>query len=85
MSYGYWKQNLASSPKISRAHLKIDGAVYSVIGVLPAGFQFPAEVELWLAADVEGENQSRTSHNYSAVGRLHDGVPCSKRIETSAR
>ncbi len=74
VSYGYWKQNLASSPELSRAHLKIDGAVYSVIGVLPAGFQFPAEVELWLAADVEGENQSRTSHNYSAVGRLHDGV-----------
>jgi predicted permease len=74
VSYGYWKQDLASSRDLSQAHLKIDGAVYSVIGVLPAGFHFPADVDLWLPADLDGENPSRTSHNYSAVGRLRDGV-----------
>jgi putative ABC transport system permease protein len=45
-----------------------------VIGVLPAGFRFPADVDLWLPADLDGENSSRTSHNYSAVARLRDGV-----------
>jgi predicted permease len=74
VSYGYWKQYLGSSQDLSRSHLKIDGAAYSVIGVLPAGFRFPTDVELWLPADLEGENQSRTSHNYYAVGRLRDGV-----------
>jgi putative ABC transport system permease protein len=74
VSYGYWKQDLASSRDLSQAHLKIDGAIYSVIGVLPAGFRFPAAVDLWLPADLDGENPSRTSHNYSAVGRLRDGV-----------
>jgi putative ABC transport system permease protein len=72
-SYGYWRQYLGSSPDLSQLHLKIDGAVYSVIGVLPAGFRF-SDVELWLPADLEGENPSRTSHNYRAVGRLQDGV-----------
>jgi putative ABC transport system permease protein len=74
VSYGYWKQDLSSSPDLSQSHLKIDGAIYSVIGVLPAGFRFPAAVDLWLPADLGGENPSRTSHNYSAVGRLRDGV-----------
>src|SRR5256885_947232 len=46
VSYGYWRQYLGSSPDLSQAHLKIDGAVYSVIGVLPDGFRFPADVEL---------------------------------------
>jgi putative ABC transport system permease protein len=73
-SYGYWRLDLGSPRDLSQSHLKIDGAVYSVIGVLPAGFQFPANVDLWLPADLEGENTSRTSHNYSAVGRLRDGV-----------
>ncbi len=45
-----------------------------MIGVLPPGFQFPAEVDLWMAADLDGENTSRTSHSYSAAGRLRDGV-----------
>src|SRR6202162_4687804 len=73
-SYGYWKQYLGSPGDLSQSHLKIDGAVFSVIGVLPAGFRFPADVGLWLPADLDGENRSRTSHNYNAVGRLRDGV-----------
>ncbi len=74
VSYGYWRQHLGSPTNLSQSHLKIDGAIYSVIGVLPAGFRFPADVDLWLPADLGGENPSRTSHNYYAVGRLHDGV-----------
>jgi len=31
-------------------------------------------VSLWLPADLDGENPSRTAHNYYAVGRLRDGV-----------
>jgi putative ABC transport system permease protein len=77
-SYGYWRQYLGSSPDLRQSHLKIDGAVYSVIGVLPAGFRFPPDVDLWLPADLDGENQSRTSHNYNAVGRLRDGVTVSQ-------
>jgi putative ABC transport system permease protein len=74
VGYGYWRQHLGSPSDLSQSHLKIDGAIYSVIGVLPAGFRFPADVDLWLPADLDGENPNRTSHNYKAVGRLRDGV-----------
>jgi putative ABC transport system permease protein len=74
VSYGYWRQHLGSPRDLSQSHLKIDGAVFSVIGVLPDGFRFPADVDLWLPADLDGANPSRTSHNYYAVGRLRDGV-----------
>jgi predicted permease len=74
VSYGYWRQHLGSPRDLSQSHLKIGGAVFSAIGVLPAGFGFPANVDLWLPADLDGENPSRTSHNYYAVGRLRDGV-----------
>ena len=74
VSYGYWRQYLGSAQDLSQSHLKINNAVYSVIGVLPSGFRFPNAVEVWLPADIDGENLSRTSHNYSGVGRLKDGV-----------
>ena len=74
VSYGYWRQYLRSAQDLSQSHLKINNAIYSVIGVLPAGFRFPDDAEVWLAADIGGENLSRTSHNYSAVARLKDGV-----------
>lgn len=74
VSYGYWKQYLGSSLDLSRLHLKIDNAVFSVISVMPPSFQFPSDAELWVAADRDGENPSRSSHNYSGIGRLRDGV-----------
>ncbi len=74
VSEGYWRQNLGSQRDLSQAHLKIDDQMYSVIGVLPAGFRFPADAELWVPAGLDGENPSRTSHNCSAVGRLRRGV-----------
>jgi len=74
VSYGYWKQHLESSLDLSRSHLKIDNSVFFIIGVLPEGFLFPPEAALWVPTDLDGENPSRTSHNYDAVGRLRDGV-----------
>jgi predicted permease len=74
VSSGYWKQYLGSSQDLSQSHLKIDGTIYSVIGVLPAGFAFPERADLWIPADRDGENPSRTSHNYSAIARLKGGV-----------
>jgi predicted permease len=74
VSYGYWKQYLNSASDLSQLHLKIDNAVYSVIGVLPNGFQFPTQTAVYVAADLDGENPSRTSHNYNAIARLRDGV-----------
>jgi putative ABC transport system permease protein len=81
VSYGYWRQYLGSTQDLSQSHLKINNALYSVIGVLPSGFRFPNNVDVWLAADIGGENLSRTSHNYSGVGRLKDGVSVAQARE----
>src|SRR5260221_5644720 len=35
VSHEYWMQYLGASPDLAQSHLKIGGAVYSVIGVLP--------------------------------------------------
>lgn len=74
VSCGYWRQYLGAAKDLSQAHLKINNAVYSVVGVLPPGFRFPTDAEVWSAADLGGENQSRTSHNYYSIGRLKDGI-----------
>jgi predicted permease len=74
VSYAYWKQYLGSSLDFWQLHLKVNNDIYSVIGVLPDGFQFPQDAAVWIPADRDGENPSRTSHNYDGVARLRDGV-----------
>ncbi len=74
VSSGYWKRYLGASSDLSQLHVKVDNEVYSVVGVLPDNFQFPASTALWIPADPQGESRSRTSHNYEAVARLRAGV-----------
>jgi len=76
VSYGYWKQHLGGSNDLSSIKLKAEDHVFSVVGVLPAGFSFPAHTDLWFPAEFFGDQSpSRTSHNGDvAVARLRDGV-----------
>jgi predicted permease len=74
VSHNYWTQSLHSSTELSTFHLRIEDRVYSVVGVMPAGFQFPAKTDLWLPAELNPPRTSRTAHNYAAIGRLRDGV-----------
>ena len=88
VSDGYWREYLGATPDLSQAHLKMNGVSYSIIGVLPTGFHFPATADLWIPSDLDGENRSRTAHNFSAVGRLRDGVTVAQanaEVSTIAR
>ena len=74
VSHGYWMQSLGSVDSLARFHLRIEDRVYTVVGVMPPGFQFPAKADVWLPAELNPENTSRTSHNFYGIGRLRDGV-----------
>ena len=74
VSHGYWMRSLGSSASLSTLHVRIEGRDYNVIGVMPAGFQFPARVDLWTPAEVLPVRTSRTAHNWQAIGRLRADV-----------
>jgi predicted permease len=74
VSHRYWAQSLGSAHDLSGFHLRIGDRAYTVVGVMPAGFQFPVKADVWVPAELDTENTSRTSHNYYAIGRLRDGV-----------
>ena len=74
VSFGYWKQVLSGAPKLSALHLTIGDRSYSVVGVLPAGFRFPENVDIWLPRELFPVLPSRSAHNWQVVGRLRDGI-----------
>ncbi len=73
VSYGYWQRYLGGATDLSKFHLTMEGAVYPVAGVMPAGFDFPAGVAAWIPREADPE-PSRTAHNWQALGRIRDGV-----------
>src|SRR6202050_3464748 len=74
VSYGYWRQHLGSATDLSAVKLTILNQSASVIGVLPAGFRFPEESEIWVPRELWERFPSRTAHNWQLVGRLRDGI-----------
>jgi putative ABC transport system permease protein len=50
MSNGLWKRRFGSDPSVLRETLSLNGRSFTVVGVMPAGFDFPAKTELWVPA-----------------------------------
>ena len=74
VSYGFWRQFLGGTEDLSGVHLTMDRQSYSVIGVMPQGFNFPDGVSAWIAVERFGWQTSRDSHNGEGIGRLRPGV-----------
>jgi ABC-type antimicrobial peptide transport system permease subunit len=74
VSYSYWKQDLNATPDLSTAKLRVGNQSASVIGVLPPGFRFPQDSDVWLPRELDAPLPSRTAHNSEALARLRDGV-----------
>ena len=73
VSHAYWQRYLASAD-FSKTRLRIEGTVYPVIGVMPAGFDFPPGAAVWIPRELAPEIASRTAHNWRGLGRVRDGV-----------
>lgn len=61
-------------PALGRAFASDDARlgdrVYSVVGVMPNGFKLSDDADLCVPAELDARNESRTSHNFLAIGRL---------------
>ncbi|MEX1130142.1 MAG: ABC transporter permease, partial [Vicinamibacterales bacterium] len=57
---------------------------YTVVGVMPEGFDYPAQTAIWAPREMLPPQESRTAHNFQVVARLADGVPLERaRAEIS--
>jgi len=74
VSYGYWQNRLAGRSDFASQSVRVDERTYTIIGVMPPGYDFPAGTELWAPRQPMGR-QNRTARGYGVVGRLRDDIP----------
>lgn len=74
LGYQTWQDRFAGDTDILGEVLKVNGEQAAIIGVMPEGFEFPADQELWVASrDVRAEQSSRRDGTWqTVVGRLND-------------
>jgi len=74
VAHSFWKQFLGSQTDFSRIKLTILSQSVSVIGVLPSGFNFPENSQVWVPREQFERYPSRTAHNWQVIARLRDGA-----------
>jgi putative ABC transport system permease protein len=81
VSHGLWQRWLEADPQAVGRSLVLDGTRYTVVGVMPPGFQFPLDeqpADVWVPLQIGGT--ARTSRQWRgalalrAMGRLAPGV-----------
>ncbi|HEY6943770.1 MAG TPA: ABC transporter permease [Candidatus Acidoferrum sp.] len=87
LSQGLWQSRFASDSKIIGRNIAIGGEAYTVIGVMPAAFQFPLMgiANLWTPlALTDQQRADRNSSWFAAFGRLKPGATAEKAEAESA-
>ena len=78
LSHSLWQRRFGGDRGIIGQAITLSDKQYAVIGVMPAGFQFPTRVELWMPAGQESGSKSwvqRGNHpGLYAIARLKPGV-----------
>ncbi|MGH9668139.1 MAG: ABC transporter permease [Bryobacteraceae bacterium] len=76
LSYDLWKSHFGGDPNIVGKSVPISGTARTVIGVMPAGLQFPPKAQLWMPYSF-GHDRSIHLRYFRAmqpIGRLRDGL-----------
>lgn len=74
ISHRLWTTRFGASPGAIGSHLTLGTAPATIVGVLPAGEEFPADADAWYPRERLQRNTSYTAHNWRVIGRLNDRV-----------
>jgi len=89
LSRGFWQRRFGSDPNILGKSVLLDGASYTIIGIMPASFLMPGRHEdLWMPMALDGSDPQRIPQPLEpsdlkkriqrillAVGKLRPGIP----------
>lgn len=74
IGYGLWQRRFGSDPGVIGKAVTLDGSSYTIIGVMPQGFKYPEETEVWRPLGWDPARHSRNARFFEVVARLKPGV-----------
>src|SRR6185369_11666789 len=79
LSRAFWERHFGGSPGVIGRTIQLDAQPYTVIGVMPAEFDFPpsANVDVWTPLSFDpndAHGRSRKARSLNVIARLADGA-----------
>lgn len=74
ISHRLWRERFGGDPSIVGRLVTLNGQAFTVAGVMPAGFQFPNDTDVWQRLTWPLEQHSRGAHFMESLFRLKQGA-----------
>jgi putative ABC transport system permease protein len=75
-----WRSRYNADPAILGKQLNLNSEMFTVVGVMPARFHFPDDIDVWQRLEWDLRRHSRSAHFMEAVARLADGTSLAARL-----
>ncbi|HKY27255.1 MAG TPA: ABC transporter permease [Pyrinomonadaceae bacterium] len=74
LSHGLWQRRFGSDPNIIGTKVMMSGESTTIVGVMPPGFDYPAQSEAWAPFALDPKDQPRDNRFVNVTARLKPGV-----------
>ncbi|MCU1382329.1 MAG: permease [Acidobacteria bacterium] len=74
ISHRLWRERFASDPAIVGKTIALNGPAFTIVGVMPQGFQYPNDTDVWHRLTWDVAQHSRGAHFMESVARLKPGA-----------
>ncbi|HTQ80475.1 MAG TPA: ABC transporter permease, partial [Thermoanaerobaculia bacterium] len=74
LSYGLWQSDFGGRRDVLGGKLQLDAVDYTIIGVMPKGFDLPSDVRLWIPFALDRKTRPRSFHYLRTIARLAPGA-----------
>jgi predicted permease len=86
LTEGLWKDMFARDPNIAGRDIRLNGALYRIVGVMPATFGIPGQEEVRIFTSFaftkqQTSEQARHSNSWGMIARLKPGVSVAQAQE----
>lgn len=74
IGHALWQRRFGGTADVVNRQITLNGRSTTIVGIMPAGFNYPADTELWVAFPFDVANEPRDNRYVSVVGRLKPGA-----------
>src|SRR5438105_2405089 len=74
ISHGLWKRRFGADPTIVGKQVQMSSRPLTILGVMPAGFEYPEQTQVWVPTAVNLRDEPRDNRVWSAIARLNTGI-----------
>ena len=73
LSFGLWQRRFGGNASVVGSKVTISGKATTIVGVMPQGFDYPAQSEVWAPFPLDPAKEARDNRFLNVIGRLKPG------------